>query len=86
MHEPGHEPGLWFMASASVAALLVIGSIRRRPRAGSGPLENPLRDLAARILVEVHLPDSVDGAAQPGIGNDAMLVVSAVGRRGRGMG
>lgn len=46
---------------------------------------HPSRHLAACILVEVHLPDSVDRAAQPGIGNYAMFVVWLVGRCGRGI-
>ncbi|WP_321818205.1 MULTISPECIES: hypothetical protein [unclassified Paraburkholderia] len=66
-----------------MAALLLIRSIRRRPRAGADPLENPFRDLAAEVLVEVHLLYSVDREAQLGIGNYAMFIVSAVGRRGR---
>ncbi|WP_257819446.1 hypothetical protein [Burkholderia glumae] len=64
-----------------MTALLLNYSIRRRPCAGAEPLENPLRHLAACILVEVHLPDSVGYAAQPGIGHYAIFVVSAVGGR-----
>ena len=71
------------MASASVTVLQLICFLRRRPRAGAGPLENPSRHLAAHVLAEVHLPNSFDRAAQPRIGNYAMFVVSAVGRRGR---
>ncbi|MEM5299649.1 hypothetical protein VSR82_35760 [Burkholderia sp. JPY481] len=43
--------------------------------------ENPGRF----ILVEVHLPDSIDRAPEPRIDNDAMIVVEPVGRRGRGI-
>lgn len=60
-------PGLCFMASASVMARLLNCAIRRRPRVGAGLLENSPRDLAAHVLVEVHLPNSFDGAAQPRI-------------------
>ncbi|WP_153478114.1 hypothetical protein [Burkholderia glumae] len=72
-----------FLVSASVMVRLLNCSIRRRPSAGGGPLENPSRHLAASIIVEVHLPDSADRAAQPGIGNYAMFVVWPVGRSGR---
>lgn len=50
-----------------------------------GPLENPPRHLAAHILVEVHLPDSVDRAPESRIGNCAMFVVRPIGRRRRGI-
>lgn len=65
--------------------LLLICALRRWPRPDAVLLENPSCHLAAHVLVEMHLPDSIDGAAQPGIGNYAMFVVSAVGRCGRGI-
>ncbi len=49
------------------------------------PLENPLRHFLARVLVEVHLPNSVDRALEPRIGNCTMFVVQPVGRRSRGI-
>ncbi|QET32353.1 hypothetical protein FOB31_21540 [Burkholderia multivorans] len=48
-------------------------------------LENPLSHLAAHALVDVHLPNSVDRAPEPRIGNYTMFVVQPVGRRRRGI-
>jgi filamentous hemagglutinin len=42
-------------------------------------LEDPPRDLTAHVLVEVHLPNSVDRAPEPRVGNNAMFVVSLAG-------
>ncbi|MEF9440173.1 hypothetical protein DF039_05465 [Burkholderia cenocepacia] len=49
------------------------------------PLEDPPRYFAAHVLVEVHLPNSVDRTPESRIGNDAMLVVLPVGWRGCGI-
>lgn len=57
------------------------GETQRRP-SGWRLLEKPLCDLAASVVVEVHLLDAGDRVLQPGIGNDAMFVVR-VGRRRR---
>ncbi|MEX3676413.1 hypothetical protein AB3X89_04125 [Paraburkholderia sp. BR14320] len=46
-------------------------------------LENPPCHFAAHVLIEVHVPNSVDRAPEPRIGNDPMFVVWPVGRRGR---
>ncbi|MDR8759113.1 Tyrosine recombinase XerD [Burkholderia multivorans] len=50
-------------------------SIAGRPRADPEPLENPPRHLAVHVLVDVHLPNSVDRALEPRIGNCTMFVV-----------
>lgn len=73
------------MTSASVTAPLLICFLRRCQCLGAGLLENPPRHFAAHVVVDVHLPNSVDRVPQPGIGNDAMFVVWPVGRRGRGI-
>ncbi|PRF31291.1 hypothetical protein C6Q21_14425 [Burkholderia multivorans] len=39
-------------------------------------LENPLSHLAAHALVDVHLPNSVDRAPEPRIGNYTMFVAA----------
>lgn len=67
------------MASASVTALLLICTGHRPPQADTGSLENPPRDLAAHVLIEMYLPDSVDRTPQPRIGDRAMFVVWPVG-------
>lgn len=64
-------------------------AVLRPDRPGRGDrvlvLEKPFCHGAARGLVVVHLPDSIERAGQPGIGNYAMFVVSAVGWCGRGI-
>ena len=56
---------------------------RDRPRVDPESLENPSRHLAARALIEVYLPNSIDRAPGPRIDNYSMFVVWPVGRRSR---
>ncbi|MEF9501882.1 hypothetical protein OWS73_08635 [Burkholderia sp. 1B3(2022)] len=56
----------------------------RGERKGAAARRSP-RYFAAHVLVEVHLPNSVDRTPESRIGNDAMLVVLPVGWRGCGI-
>ena len=59
---PARVPGSSFAGRGASSRCCRIGAIRCRLRSRNVSLEKPSRDLAAHVVVEMHLPNSIDHA------------------------